>query len=550
MNFGDLLLPASDEPALPADAWAGKAYLVVDDYAGVRQLLRDCLRSVGAVHIDQADCAADALARLAERHYDVVLCDYHLGDGRNGQQVLEEARVRSLVLPSCVWLMVSAEKSVESVIGAAEHQPDGYLVKPITEAMVVSRLGRVWHRKQVFREIDRACADQDYLLAASLCERQLADNPVHAIDLLRMKAQLCERSGDLEGAQRAYESVLAQRDYQWALAGIARLRMAAGEYAAARDMLRAVIEENRYYVDAYDQLAAACQQLGLAQEACEVLDRAVRLSPHSVQRQRSLGDACLQVGELQQAEKAYRRSIALSRSSVTRSGDAYLGLARVCGLKNDTKEALELLATVQAEFPDEAMALRAKLAEGLVYHESGDYRRARKAGDALAAMLAATPVRPAPRECLDMARLMFVVGVKEAPAELLGYLARNNHDDASLIDEAHALFEMARMGERGTQILQGARQEAIDLMNRGVLLWKDGETDAALAWMRQARARLPDNVRVLVNSAQILLAVLQQDGYHAKLAAEARAVLAHVERVAPGQPRCAQLIDQLRQLGP
>jgi hypothetical protein len=48
---------------------------------------------------------------LLAKTRDVVLCDYNLGDGKNGQQVLEETRVRNLMLPSSVWLMVSAEKA-------------------------------------------------------------------------------------------------------------------------------------------------------------------------------------------------------------------------------------------------------------------------------------------------------------------------------------------------------------------------------------------------------------------------------------------------------
>ncbi|MBW8897466.1 MAG: hypothetical protein JF619_04980, partial [Massilia sp.] len=34
--------------------WADKNYLVVDDFVGVRQLLRESLRSLGAKNIDQA----------------------------------------------------------------------------------------------------------------------------------------------------------------------------------------------------------------------------------------------------------------------------------------------------------------------------------------------------------------------------------------------------------------------------------------------------------------------------------------------------------------
>ena len=34
--------------------WAEKRYLLVDDFVGIRQLLRESLRNLGAKHIDQA----------------------------------------------------------------------------------------------------------------------------------------------------------------------------------------------------------------------------------------------------------------------------------------------------------------------------------------------------------------------------------------------------------------------------------------------------------------------------------------------------------------
>ncbi|MET0859256.1 MAG: response regulator, partial [Telluria sp.] len=143
--------------------WADKNYLVVDDFIGIRQLLRESLRNLGAKNIDQASSGGEAIALLARIRYDVVLCDYNLGEGKNGQQVLEEARLRNLLMPSSVWMMVSAEKSVESVMGAAEHQPDAYLIKPITEGVLLTRLNRVWHKKQVFKMIDLAFSEKDYL---------------------------------------------------------------------------------------------------------------------------------------------------------------------------------------------------------------------------------------------------------------------------------------------------------------------------------------------------------------------------------------------------
>ncbi|SFD02281.1 tetratricopeptide repeat protein [Massilia yuzhufengensis] len=539
-------------PATDQVDWASKTYLVVDDFVGVRQLLREALRSLGARTIDQAASGGEAMGLLNKTRYDVVLCDFNLGEGKNGQQVLEEARMRNLLQPSSVFLMVSAEKSVESVMGAAEHQPDAYLVKPITEGVLLSRLNRVWRKKQVFSLIDQAYVEKDYLRAARLCDEQVVDNKVHEIDLLRMKARLMEKSGEPGKARETYERVLAQREYQWARSGLAKIRMADGEYEQARQMFQTVIAENRYYIDAYDQLALAYQNLGKHEEALGILERAAKLSPNSVPRQRNLGQACLKLGNIGMAEKAFRKCISIGEYSIRKTPDAYLGLARVCGLKNDPKEALQLLIAAQREFgadhPD--LELRTKITEGLVYHESGDYRRARKAGDELEALLQSTSERPDVTTCLEMATLLFAVGCKEAPVDLLCYVIRNNHDNPLLHDDVQKIFEKARMGEEGEGLIRGARKEAVDLMNQGVLLWKTNKLAEAVEWMRNARTALPHNARILFNSVQILVSHMQQRGYSAELSEEAHVVLATVDRLQPGQQRFAQLMEQLMLLVP
>jgi tetratricopeptide (TPR) repeat protein len=542
---------SASSPAESGIDWAEKRYLIIDDFVGIRQLLRESLRNLGAKHIDQASSGGEAMVLLAKTRYDVVLCDYNLGDGKNGQQVLEEARIRNLMLPSSVWLMVSAEKSVESVMGAAEHQPDAYIIKPITEGVLLTRLNRVWVRKQVFREIDQAFADKDYLRAAKLCEEQIAHHPLHAIDLHRMRATLLLKSGDIDRAGLVYEDVLQEREYNWARCGLGKIRMANGDPDAARMMFQAVITDNRFYIDAFDQLAESFHLQGKTEEAFDVLQKAAKLSPNSVPRQRALGTTALKLGNIPVAEKAFRKCIEIGEFSVRKTVDAYLGLARVCGQKNDTKEAIRLLNAAVHQFGGDQVTLRAKITEGLVYHESGDFRRARKSGDELEAMLAdENRARPDTETCLDMATLLFAVGVKEAPVNLLCYVTRNNHDNVPLLEDVQKIFEKARMAEEGEELIKSARQEAADLMNKGVLLWKTGKLTEAVEWMRNARKQLPHNMRILFNSAQILISHLQEIGYDRALADEAITVLMHVDAIAPGQQRFAQLMEQLAMLAP
>ena len=138
-----------------------------------------------------------------------------------------------------------------------------YIIKPITEGVLLTRLNRVWQKKQIFRDIDQAFMEKDYLRAARLCDEQIADNKLHEIDLLRMKASLLLKAGEPTKARAVYEQVLEDRDYNWARTGLAKIRMGNGDHEAARQMFQGVIAENRFYIDAYDQLATAFQLLSL-----------------------------------------------------------------------------------------------------------------------------------------------------------------------------------------------------------------------------------------------------------------------------------------------
>ena len=56
--------------------------LVIDDFQGMRTLLRDMLRELGVARVDIAANGNEATGLLGGHRYDVVLCDYNLGNGR------------------------------------------------------------------------------------------------------------------------------------------------------------------------------------------------------------------------------------------------------------------------------------------------------------------------------------------------------------------------------------------------------------------------------------------------------------------------------------
>lgn len=532
------------------NSFENKSFLVVDDFQGMRTVLRDILRSMGVNprSIYTAANGQEAINFLAQTHFDGVLCDYNLGVGKNGQQVLEEAKVRDLVGPGCAWILISAEKTADIVMGAVEFQPDAYLIKPITEGALRLRLEKIWARKSAFGEIDRAVAAHDYLRAAKLCDERLAVDRLNRNELRRIKCQLLLQAEDYAQVRSLCDEVLAERDLPWAQLGLARCLFAGGDLDGARRGLEALVAENRAYLEAYDWLAKVLSEQGDLAGAAGVLENAARLSPNSVLRQKTLGEVALQMGEPDKAEKAFRKSVSLGENSVFKTADAYLGLAKSCSAQDRPQEALQVLGTVTKQFDDPTVKMKTLATEGMVHHKAGDPIAARKAAQALSAAIQESGGQVGSGDAVEMAELMLVTGEKDQAVALLQNEVRNNPEDSRLLSRVQQVFEAGAMGEEGSALVEASRKEALELMNQGVLLAKDGKLDEALGAMRAACERLPGNVRVLFNFSHLALAYARKNTADPALLEEIRQRLETAHRLSPGEKRYGTLVTQLQAL--
>ena len=148
-------------PSNTSSLFAGKNFLIIDDFQGMRSLLREMLKSFGTREIDTVTNGKEAIAFLEKNKYDVVLCDYNLGSGKNGQHILEEAKYRELIGLATAWIIITAEKTADLVFGAAEYMPDDYIIKPVNEATMRSRLEKVLAKKEMVEDIEKASSDKD-----------------------------------------------------------------------------------------------------------------------------------------------------------------------------------------------------------------------------------------------------------------------------------------------------------------------------------------------------------------------------------------------------
>ena len=99
-----------------------KRTLIIDDHPGMLTSMRATLSAFGVTLSNTARNAAEALQRVASNSYEIIVCDYFLGDGADGQQLLEHLRENKLISLGTAFMMVTAERSYEKVVAAADRK--------------------------------------------------------------------------------------------------------------------------------------------------------------------------------------------------------------------------------------------------------------------------------------------------------------------------------------------------------------------------------------------------------------------------------------------
>ncbi len=117
--------------------------LIVDDYKTMLRIIRNLLRQLGFVNIDEATDGSMALQLLRGGTYGLVISDWNM-EPMTGLQLLREVRADAK-LKSIPFIMVTAESKSENVIAAKEAGVSNYIVKPFNaetlQAKMVSVLG-------------------------------------------------------------------------------------------------------------------------------------------------------------------------------------------------------------------------------------------------------------------------------------------------------------------------------------------------------------------------------------------------------------------------
>jgi FimV-like protein len=525
-----------------------KTILVVDDFGDMRGMLRSMLSSVGVKEIDTANNGPEAIEAIERRRYDIVLCDYNLGPGKNGQQVLEEARHRQLIGLDALFVMITAENTREMVMGAVEYEPDSYLTKPFTKDVLKTRLEKLVLKRQDLRAVDEAVSEQDFDKAIHLLDSKIAARPRNLGELTKLKAEILFRASDYEYAADVYERVLAVREMPWARLGLGKIYFTTGRLQEAQAMFEGLLQDNQRFTAAYDWLARTLQALKRDRDAQEVLQRAVVLSPKAILRQKALGDIALANGDLAVAGKALTEAVALGRNSVYKSPANYAKLARVKSKTGDGSGGLKLIETMEREFQDDESSaqLYSAMVRGVIHEGMGDKEQAEACMREAARLYAKEGPHVAAELTLELARSYGELGDTEEAAKLLQQAVRNNHAESELLHQIENMVGEFKLGSDPKAFVSRIRKEIVKLNNRGVELAKAGKLKEAVGLFSEAVEAMPSNKVVNLNAARVLVMNMRENGVEGKQLGRVRELLDRVRKIEPDSPslRRVQLMYQ------
>lgn len=116
--------------------------LVVDDYKTMIRIIRNLLRQIGFQNVDDASDGTEALAKLKEKKYGLIISDWNM-EPMTGYELLKQVRADPN-LSDIPFIMVTAEAKSENVVAAKNAGVSNYIVKPFNAQTLKGKIESVY----------------------------------------------------------------------------------------------------------------------------------------------------------------------------------------------------------------------------------------------------------------------------------------------------------------------------------------------------------------------------------------------------------------------
>ncbi len=489
------------------------------------------LSSFGAYHVDMAGSAEDAMDKCRFNFYDIILCDFNLGHGKNGQQILEALKVSKRIKHTHLFIMITAETAKDVVLGAREYQPDAYIAKPITRTVLEKRLGQLIKQQKILKPINKEIDLENYAKAISLCHAELDLKTKYQSWCYQTLGRLYLKLGDAANAIKIYETVLKNRELPWALLGLGQAYFVNQNYEISIEKFESALKLNPNLVEAYDGLAECYLKLNQLKPAQDSLYKAVSLSPRMVPRHEKLGSISQRNQDIEMATQAYRQAIKFGEHSIHDKVDNYLNLGRSLSEwcegdqsqdgQDRANEAIDILETLTNKFSlNENACINATLIEARVYQGQNQEELAEKKLHQAECIIEDENLTS--EVGIEFAKTLYSMNYPNRAEKLLIELAKKFEEDPEILLQIESLLD-----EPESLI---ARKQAKELNKTGIKAFEQGNLQTAIESIEKALSFTPKHAALNLNLVQVLIKLYETNQDRNSLE-KAQACLARIEHI-------------------
>ncbi|MCC2615836.1 response regulator [Aestuariibacter halophilus] len=343
---------------------------VVEDNGMARTNLRNHLLEMDFEGVHCFTHGRELRRDLKRRRYDLVLMDFHLGDNKNGVEVIQDLQKEGLLKYSTCLVFITSDRLPMIIGQIVDIHPDDLVIKPYT----IKTLGRTIFNalninrtlRPVLRNMDEGDFEEALHQLDIIEEKELL--PKSRTNLTKLRARLLLKLKRFSEASELYKSVLEQSDKViWAKWGLIHAQYLAGETDISESMLQDMLGAHLTNDKACEWLARIAigkKQYSRAEEYMEQIKEgalslaAAKLKAYLYQIQDKMDEAISLLERRREASRHVREKFAELSLELAR---CYLSLAESRAMNERDKPlqvARFLIGSAGRRFVDDNLELK------------------------------------------------------------------------------------------------------------------------------------------------------------------------------------------------
>lgn len=257
---------------------------IVEDNANARTTLRSHMLPLGIFDVSSFASGAELRAALRRQNFEIIVMDYHLGQGKTGAEWIRNLKDAGYIRPSTGLIFITSDRLPQTIGRIFDIHPDVLLIKPYTIATLVRYIEHYLIYRSFVSDVLRAMDEGDNVRALRTISRLINDPVPQRLqsDITKLHARLLLESGHTQKALACYEEVLERSErVLWAQWGRIQCYYNMGKWSSCKSTLDELISNNLARNKAYEWLASLSFEDNAYKQAEDYLDH-IKFSELSV----------------------------------------------------------------------------------------------------------------------------------------------------------------------------------------------------------------------------------------------------------------------------